>query len=58
MNIKKRYEKASSTEYDRIRPYTKHTDKDKDTDKDADKEKDISARPSELILLLNTVTTG
>lgn len=39
-NINKRWNKKDTTEYDRIRKHTKHTDKDKDKDKEKEKDKD------------------
>jgi len=41
-NINIRWNKNDTTEYDRIRPDTKHTDRDRDRDRDKDKDKKIN----------------
>lgn len=54
-NIKIRWNKKDTTEYDRIRPDTKHTDSDNDNDIDSGIDKDIKKkkiRYSDFVLML------
>ena len=56
-NINKRWSRKSTTEYDRIRPNTKHTDNDNDNDNDSDNDnvndKEINIYIPQIIAYLN-----